>query len=140
MDDVVLNKVATINRCIERINQEFSDESDFRKNYTKQDSVILNLQRACEASIDLANRVIRTEKLGIPQSAREVFSLLAKEAIIDEKIAIKMQKMVGLRNIAVHDYQELNLDIVVHVVKHLLADFSEFSKQALSFVKGRQPS
>ena len=37
-----------------------------------------------------------------------------------------LKKMVGLRNIAVHDYQELNLDIVVHVINHRLSDFERF--------------
>ncbi|WP_437217354.1 HepT-like ribonuclease domain-containing protein [Pectobacterium sp. LFLA-215] len=40
-----------------------------------------------------------------------------------------MQKMVGLRNIAVHDYQALNLDIVIHVIYHRLSDFEHFIKQ-----------
>jgi len=34
--------------------------------------------------------------------------------------------MVGLRNVAVHDYQALNLEIVKHVVEHRLAEFEEF--------------
>lgn len=129
MNDLFINKVATINRCIERIHQEFDNEADFKANYTKQDSVILNLQRACEASIDMANMVIRARKLGIPQSSRDSFSLLERDNIIDQGVAKSMQSMVGLRNIAVHDYQALNLDIVIHVITHHLNDFKEFVRQ-----------
>jgi uncharacterized protein YutE (UPF0331/DUF86 family) len=65
--DVVLNKVLTIQRCSVRINQEFNqDEIEFRRNFTKQDSVILNLQRCCEAAIDIANYLIRQKGLGVP--------------------------------------------------------------------------
>lgn len=135
MDDVIVNKVAIIERCLQRINEEFSSDKEFDSNFAKQDSVILNLQRACEASIDLANRLIRTEKLGIPQSAREVFNLLAKENIITSDCANKMQKMIGFRNIAVHDYQQLNLDIVKHIIKHQLDDFNELAKQILLFTQ-----
>jgi hypothetical protein len=53
MDDVILNKLATLKRCLDRINQEFTDEQELKQNFTKQDSVILNIQRACEASIDI---------------------------------------------------------------------------------------
>ena len=40
----------------------------------------------------------------------------------------KLQRMVGFRNIAVHDYQDLNLDIIESIIKNNLGDFLEFSK------------
>ena len=74
-NDIILNKIQTIDRCIARIDEEFDDESKFRKNYTKQDSVILNLERASQASIDLATHIIKIKKLGIPNSSREQINL-----------------------------------------------------------------
>jgi len=129
----LINKVSTIIRCIKRINEEFTgDEQEFLSNFTKQDSVVLNLQRACEASLDIANFLIKKNSLGIPQSARDSFDLLAKASIISEKLAFKLKKMIGLRNIAVHDYQKLNMDIVISVVCHHLSDFDEFCAQVVS--------
>lgn len=64
MHDVVLNKIATIKRCLIRINEEFSDQVSFKQNDTKQDSVVLNLQRACEAAIDIANYLIKQKNWG----------------------------------------------------------------------------
>lgn len=128
MDDVILNKLSTIQRCLTRIREEFDDnEAAFRNNFTKQDSVILNLQRACEACIDISNVLIRQQRLGIPQSARDSFELVEKAGIISSELCNKLKRMVGLRNIAVHDYQALNLDIVIAVVQKHLADFDEFS-------------
>lgn len=132
MNDVLINKLATIKRCLKRINEEFTDETEFRSNYTKQDSVILNLQRACEASIDICNYLIRQRSLGVPQSSRNSFELTANAELISQDISEKLQKMVGLRNIAVHDYQTLNIDIVIAVVNNHLTDFEEFSKQIAS--------
>jgi len=54
MNDVILNKISIIERCINRINEEYDNNPENLRNYTKQDSIILNIQRACEASIDLA--------------------------------------------------------------------------------------
>lgn len=88
----------------------------------------MNLQRACEASIDLANYINKQKKLGIPQSSRDAFELLFKVALLPEKVAVNLQKMVGLRNIAVHDYQELNIDIVKFIVENHLVDFKYFIK------------
>ena len=129
MNDVLLNKLATIRRCLSRIQEEFADEAEFRSNFTKQDSVILNLQRACEACIDICNHIIRQRELGIPQSARNSFELLFQAKLISKDCSDRLQKMVGLRNIAVHDYQALNLDIVIAVVNNHLQDFEEFSRQ-----------
>jgi uncharacterized protein YutE (UPF0331/DUF86 family) len=96
--------------------------------FTRQDSIVLNLQRACEASIDLANYVNKQKSLGIPQSSRDAFELLFKAVLLPESVAISLKKMVGLRNIAVHDYQELNLDIVRFIVENHLIDFQHFIK------------
>ncbi|MGB1236577.1 MAG: type VII toxin-antitoxin system HepT family RNase toxin [Pseudomonadales bacterium] len=130
--DIVLNKVATIKRCIGRIREVYADdEAQFRTDYTRQDSVLLNLQRCCEASIDIANVIIRREGLGLPQSARDSFELLSTRDYLSPSIALQMQKMVGLRNVAVHDYQKLNLDIVIAVVERHLKDFERFCSVAI---------
>jgi uncharacterized protein YutE (UPF0331/DUF86 family) len=129
MNDVVINKIATIERCLQRINIVYAEVADnLSSDFTRQDSIILNLQRACEASIDLANYVNKQKKLGIPQSSRDAFELLFKAVLLPEEVAVNLKKMVGLRNIAVHDYQELNIDIVRFIVENHLIDFQHFIK------------
>lgn len=128
MDDITLNKLATITRCLQRIRDEYSNEADFKSNFTKQDSVILNLQRACEACIDICNHIIRQKRLGIPQSSRNSFELVAQASVISDDLADRLKRMVGLRNIAVHDYQKLNLNLVISVITKHLIDFETFSK------------
>jgi len=83
----------------------------------------------------LANRLIRLRQLGIPQSSRDSFVLLEKTGLLDNQIAENMQKMVGFHNVAVHDYQALNLDIVVAVVTTKLDDFRAFSAAILKLEK-----
>jgi uncharacterized protein YutE (UPF0331/DUF86 family) len=129
MNDVIINKIATIERCLERINIVYAEVGDnLSTDFTRQDSIVLNLQRACEASIDLANYINKQKKLGIPQSSRGSFELLLKAVLLPEKVATNLKKMVGLRNIAVHDYQELNIDIVKFIVENHLVDFQHFIK------------
>jgi len=128
MDDVLRNKAATIERCVVRIEEEYVGyEDDFRSNFTKQDSIILNIERASQACIDMGTHVIRVKKLGIPQTSRDVFTMLNEANFIDERLSQNMQSMVGFRNIAVHDYQKLNLDIVEAIVKLHLKEMLQFS-------------
>lgn len=128
MEDVILNKAAIIERCLKRITEEMGrNRTTWKTNFTVQDSILLNLQRACEASIDLANFIIKKRKLGIPQTSRESFELLYTANIIDQILATKMKHMVGFRNVAVHEYQTLNLDVLESIIENHLHDFREFS-------------
>jgi uncharacterized protein YutE (UPF0331/DUF86 family) len=132
-NDVIFNKISVIERCINRIKDVYADEPLNIKDYTKQDSIILNLQRACEASIDLAMHIIAEHRLGLPQNSRDAFDMLLSHTIIDEGIATRMKAMVGFRNIAVHDYQTINVDILIQIIDHHLSDFSSYTKQILKY-------
>jgi uncharacterized protein YutE (UPF0331/DUF86 family) len=137
-DDVVLNKMAIIERCVKRLNEEYiGHENELEYNFTKQDSIILNLQRACDASIDLAMRVVKLKKLGIPQESRQVFEMLRQENILTEELSKNLQHMVGFRNLAVHDYQSLNLAIVHSILRERLIDFQAFIDKIKNYLKNK---
>lgn len=131
-DDVLLNKAATIERCVQRAREEYAaDPASFAYNYTRQDAAILNIQRACEATLDMGQHLIRREKLGLPQSSRDVFTLLARGGWIEPALAENLKRMVGFRNIAVHDYQTLHLPITVSIITQHLDDFRHYSQTLL---------
>ncbi len=130
MPDVIINKIQTIEKCLIRIREEYIGyEDQFKDIYAKQDSVILNLERASQASIDIATHIIKIKRLGIPNTSRELFDILLASGIISEESCKQMQGMVGFRNIAVHDYQNLNLEIIVTIIENHLTDFEYFTKQ-----------
>jgi uncharacterized protein YutE (UPF0331/DUF86 family) len=134
MDDVVLNKVATIERCLRRIDEEYAGQpANLEQDITRQDAIILNIQRACEASIDLAMHLVRRFTLGIPQESRHAFDLLVGAGKLDARLGDGLKRMVGFRNIAVHDYQRLNLAIVRSIIEHNLDDLRAFGQHALTF-------
>ena len=130
-DDIVYNKVAIIERCLKRINQEYEGNHANLRNFTRQDSIILNIQRACEASIDLAMHIVAVKGLGIPQNSRDAFDLLTADLVIDEDLARRLKRMVGFRNIAVHNYQDVDLSIVQGVIENNLQDLVTFGQITL---------
>ncbi|MDR4950437.1 type VII toxin-antitoxin system HepT family RNase toxin [Neobacillus cucumis] len=132
-NDIILNKVSIIERCIRRIHEEYEKDPSNLQNYTKQDSIILNLQRACEASIDLAMHIVAEKKLGLPQNSRDAFSLIEEHGIIPSSLSKKMKAMIGFRNIAVHDYQEINLTILQKILEDHLVDFMQFTKTIILY-------
>jgi uncharacterized protein YutE (UPF0331/DUF86 family) len=132
VDDVVLNKIATIERCVARVQEEYGASAEtFATNFSRQDAAILNIQRACEAALDVGQHLIRRDKLGIVQSSRDVFEALKIAGYIDEPTANAMKKMIGFRNIAVHDYQRLQTEITIAVITKHLHEFDVFAKQII---------
>lgn len=131
-DDVLLNKAASIERAVRRVREEHAgDDRNLLENQTRQDAIILNLQRASETSIDAAMHLVRMRRLGVPQETREAFDLLERAGIIDGTLSDRMKKMVGFRNVAIHEYQKLNFDIVRRIVVEHLDDFLVFSRMLL---------
>ena len=132
-DDVLLNKVAFIEHCVARAREEYNiDPVSFATNFSRQDAAILNIQRACEAALAIGQHLIRREQLGVPQSARDVFELLAKGQWIESPLAESLKRMIGFRNIAIHEYQSLQLEITVKIITNHLDEFLQFTTEVLT--------
>ena len=114
------------------MHEVYGGSSSSLDDLTKQDSIILNIQRCCEASIDLAMHIVSRKKLGIPQSLRDAFELLGEAHFIPDELAQSLKGMVGFRNIAVHNYQALKLEVVI--IEQRLGDLEDFKRCALEVI------
>ena len=83
--------------------------------------------------------LVSREKLGIPQSSREAFEILRDAGLISEELTMSLKGMVGFRNIAVHNYQAIKLEVVVMIIEERLSDLDEFKLHALAFVDRVEP-
>jgi uncharacterized protein YutE (UPF0331/DUF86 family) len=132
MDDVVLAKAEIIERCVRRVREVHGgDPVSWQSDLPRQDALILNLQRACEATIDLAMHLVRQRRLGIPKESRQAFDLLEGAGALPADLAEPLRALVGFRNVAVHDYQPLDLRVVEGIVAHHLDDLLAFARLAL---------
>lgn len=127
-DDVVLNKAATIERCLARVREEYDGHGqELTTDQRRQDALVLNLLRACETAIDLAMHAVRIRTLGAPQSSRDAFAMLVAAGILERALGDTLQRMVGFRNIAVHRYQDLDVDVLHAIVRRQLSDLEAFA-------------
>ena len=132
VDDIIVNKIASIKKCSRRAREEYgNNQENFSKNFSAQDSAILNILRAYAQSIDLANHLVKLYNFGIPNNSSDGFKMMAENGLIDYDLYKKLTKMTGFRNIAVHQYQEIDLEIVISVINKNLNDLLEFSNQIL---------
>jgi uncharacterized protein YutE (UPF0331/DUF86 family) len=136
MNDIAVNKIQSIQRCTQRAREEYrNDPGSFDTNYTRQDAAILNILRACEQAIDLANYIIKTYKMGVPATSAESFQLLEKKSVISIDLAEKLRKMISFRNTITHEYQHMDLVIVKSVIVSGLDDLIEFGDCIMEFLK-----
>lgn len=134
MNDVLLNKKAGIERCVAQARRYYDGGSDipFAEDHLRQDAIAMNLQRLCELAIDMANHLVRAKKLGLPQDSRDGFELLRQAGIIDEPMCVVMKSMVGFRNVLVHEYRKLELEIMINVITDRLDDILTFANIAVT--------
>lgn len=125
VDDVGLNKAAIVERCIRRIAEEL-DANPALDDFTHVDALTLNIERACQASIDLAMHVVATHRLGMPQSSADAFSLLRRAGLIDAAVETAMRRMSGFRNIAIHQYQAMDDQVLRRIAQEGWRDWSAF--------------
>lgn len=129
--DVILSKINIVQNCLKTIDSATKGNPASVSDFMIENVVVLNLQRACQACIDMAQVVIAKQELGLPNSYKMSFHILAKAGILQENTAFKMGKMAGFRNIAVHDYQEISIDILKSILTNNLTDFKEFYDQII---------
>lgn len=124
--DIVYEKVNRIQNCLQRIFSTVKGDLSRLDAFDIQDIVTLNLQRAVQLVIDLAAHVVRGRSLGMPQTLKENFHILWQNNLIDAALKEKLEHMVGFRNIAVHDYESINPQILKSIVQNHLKDIEEF--------------
>ena len=135
MKRVVLNKVESIERCVKRIDEIYGGDIKRLNDYLYQDAIVLNIQRACQQSIDLSMYLCSKLAFGIPKSSRDSFAILKENGILTEKTSNLMEKMVGFRNIVIHEYQSVELEVIKFIVEKGVSDFLSYTKEILLYME-----
>ncbi len=131
MDKIVIEqKIDSILRCVNRIKTRLPETLDiFTQDLDAQDVVVLNISRCVQLSVDMAMHLCTTSSNKIPQTMGQSFDMLLNMGVINDKIAIKMKKSVGFRNIAVHNYDEIDLKLTYDIAHNHIDDFIKYVRQ-----------
>jgi len=138
--DVFLGKLATIERCLERIRVVTGGDAERVDQIDVEKIVVLNPQRAIQATIDLAAHLISGRGWGLPDSLKAHFQILADQGVLAADLALRLRAMVGFRNIAVHDYECRDRQILKRTLRERLGDLVTFATSVRSFAQiGARP-
>lgn len=134
MDKIILDKkLDSLYRCIKRIEEKCPQDAIGLKNdIDLQDVIVLNLSRAVQLCVDIAAHTLASSNRAAPNTMGEAFLQLSQMGVIDNHLADRLKKSVGFRNLAVHNYHDLNWDIVHAVASRHLVDFKEFAESMSS--------
>ncbi|KZN12527.1 type VII toxin-antitoxin system HepT family RNase toxin [Marinomonas sp. TW1] len=126
LTDTIVHKCASIERVVKRIEGVYHTSSHFENDLTSQESVIFNLQRACQACIDIANATNKHYQMSPPYSADESFELMSEAGLISKTTKCNLQQLDYIKTIAVRDPQHLDTNVLAQLIENRICDFQHF--------------
>jgi len=133
---IVLRKVTIIRDSLKRL-KKYSKltKKEFLYSLDVQDIVLHNLLLTIQASIDLGGHVIADEGWGVPGSQSDIFYILKEKKVIKVPLLKELIPATGLRNILVHEYEEIDLSVIYSVMKSKPKYFEQFIKNVTTHFK-----
>ena len=134
---LILRKLSALEEYLEQITEYRTISIEQYANDWKNQRIIeRTLQMMVETCIDIAGHIISDMKYRIPTSYADSFSVLAENGIVDNNLSQSLEKMAKFRNVVVHDYDRVDEEIVIGILRKNLDDFVKFKEAVVSFLKG----
>ncbi len=123
--ELLLKKLAFIETCLVELRTLAKPEA-LEVDVKERRFVEHTLQLCVQAVQDVAGHIVSSERLGEPRTNQELFLLLQSAGWIDAPLADVLRAAIGFRNVLVHGYTAVNLDVVRDVLEHHLEDLTRF--------------
>lgn len=124
--ELVAKKLALIETCVADL-RRLARPADIDRDLRERRFVEHTPQIAIQAAIDVGLHIVSDGRLGEPRTNREVFDLLERAAIVSPDRGATLRRMVGFRNVLVHGYDDVDLEIVRDIVTNRLDDLIAFA-------------
>jgi uncharacterized protein YutE (UPF0331/DUF86 family) len=108
---------------------------DYRRDWKSQRIVERTLQIMVECCADIANHVISDEGWRAPKSYADCFLVLQEHGVVSESLGPRLVQMAKFRNVVVHQYDEVDAEIVVSILRTHMSVFTDFREQVLSSIR-----
>ena len=134
---VVLRKLSELGTYYGQI-KEFADINidNYKNDWKTQRIVERTLQIMIETCTDIANHIISDREMRPPTTYADTFRVLLENKILSPAMFDTMEKMAKFRNVVVHQYEKVDAEIVIVILKRHLKDFDKFKEVILSYIQG----
>ena len=123
--ELVAKRLAFVETCVQQL-RTLARPDLLAQDVREQRFVEHTLQLAIQAALDVASHVVSDERLGEPDTNRDLFRLLERAGIVPRELGARLEQMAGFRNVVVHLYQDVDLEIVRDVLENHLDDLLGF--------------
>ena len=125
--DLVLRKLAEVDEYLQQLaGYRQIDLDSYRADWKTQRIVERTLHLTIESCMDLADHIVADRRLRVPDTGAATFEILAEAGVVSPDLGRSLARMVGFRNILVHDYARLDPAIVLRVLHTDLRDIERF--------------
>jgi uncharacterized protein YutE (UPF0331/DUF86 family) len=138
---LILRKLAELDQYYGQLKEyENTSVDQYSDDWKIQRIIERTLQMMIETCVDIAGHIIADKGFRIPKSYADtfkvlLFKVLLEERIIDSKLSAVMEKMAKFRNIVVHHYDKVDVEIVIAILKKDLADFIRYKAAIIQLIE-----
>lgn len=133
--DLIAKKLAFIETCVTEL-QTLARPELLATDIREERFVEHTLQLAVQAILDVASHIVSDDRLGEPKTNYDLFDLLCGAGWIDDGQRNLLRRMAGFRNLVVHGYMAVDLQIVRSILDNHLGDLLAF----VQVVRARLPA
>ena len=134
--NLILRKLADLQEYIEQIGEYSGIKvKEYSRDWKTQRIVERTLQMMIEICVDIATHIISDAGLRVPKTYADTFKVLYENKIITKGLFAKMEKMAKFRNIIVHQYDKIDGEIIVGILKKDLKDFVKYKDAVINIIK-----
>jgi uncharacterized protein YutE (UPF0331/DUF86 family) len=132
---LILKKVSALDEYIKQIGEYASIRvKAYADDWKVQRIVERTLQMMIETCLDISGHIISDENLRVPETYADVFRIMVENGILNGSHLDSFEKMARFRNIVVHDYERIDPEIVVGILRNNLQDFEEFKASVITYL------
>ena len=110
---------------------------ELRMDRDKRNMVLHSMLISIQSAIDIATYIIAEKELRKPSTYRETFEILEEGRILSEDLANDLSDLAGFRNVLVHIYWELDMDVIYGILRNdlkVLLTFKKIVKELLEAI------
>lgn len=109
--------------------------SELRSDSVKYHTIERLFQLIVDTMVDINIHILRECNLGVSDDFQSTFKLLGDFNVLNKDFAYKIAPIVGARNMIVHRYEKLDMDLFLNNTKKNFSDFGSYIKQIDDFLK-----
>jgi len=129
-EDIVVDRLEYINQYTNELKQmRRLSREEYLEDIVHQRAVERSLMNAIQSCIDLAAHIRATEDFGTAATSREEIEALVDAGIVTPETGTKLADAVGLRNLLVHRYGDVDHDLIYDVLESDLQWFDRFQQE-----------